>query len=168
MKKYLECGKIANTHGVRGAVLIESWCDSPAVLASLKTVYTENGGAYTPVRVLHAAVYKGRVLAELDGLATLEDAAAKKGCVLYAAREDIPKKDGDFFIQDLIGLDVIDEADGRVYGKLSDVFSSGASDIYEVETPSGKALIPAVGEFIKKIDPEKGIFIHAIEGMFES
>lgn len=167
MKKYLECGKIANTHGVRGAVLIESWCDSAAVLASLQTVYTETDGVYTPVRVLHAAEYKGRVLAELEGLTTLEDAAAEKGRVLYAARGDIPKKDGDFFIQDLIGLDVIDEGDGRVYGRLSDVFSSGASDVYEVETAVGKALIPAVGAFIKKIDPERGIFIHAIEGMFE-
>ena len=45
-KQYLECGKIANTHGVRGAVLIESWCDSPAVLASLKTVYTEKDGTF--------------------------------------------------------------------------------------------------------------------------
>lgn len=167
MKKYLECGKVANTHGVRGALIIESWCDSAAVLASLKTVYTEKNGTYTPVRVLSAVVHKGRVLAELEGIATLEDAAAKKGIVLYAAREDIPKKDGDFFIQDLIGLDVIDEADSRVYGKLSDVISYGASDVYEVETPSGKVLIPAVGEFVKKIDLETGIFIHAIGGMFE-
>ena len=53
-KQYLECGKIANTHGVRGAVLIESWCDSPAVLASLETVYIEKDGSYTPLRVLSA------------------------------------------------------------------------------------------------------------------
>ena len=58
-KQYLECGKIANTHGVRGAVLIESWCDSPAVLASLETVYIEKDGSYTPLRVLSAAEYKG-------------------------------------------------------------------------------------------------------------
>ena len=38
-----------------------------------------------------------------------EDAAAKKGCVLYAAREDIPKQDGDFFIQDLIGGEDADD-----------------------------------------------------------
>ncbi|MBQ4137737.1 MAG: 16S rRNA processing protein RimM, partial [Clostridia bacterium] len=27
-EKYLECGKIINTHGVRGNLKIESWCDS--------------------------------------------------------------------------------------------------------------------------------------------
>ena len=34
-----ECGKIVNTHGVMGAVKIESWCNTPAVLAKLKRVY---------------------------------------------------------------------------------------------------------------------------------
>ena len=32
-KKYLECGKIVNTHGVKGAVKLESWCNSPYDLA---------------------------------------------------------------------------------------------------------------------------------------
>ena len=31
-KAYLEIAKIINTHGVRGAVKLEPWCDSPDVL----------------------------------------------------------------------------------------------------------------------------------------
>lgn len=165
-KQYLECGKIANTHGVRGAVLIESWCDSPAVLAALKNVYIEKSGAFVPMRVLSAAEYKGRVLAALEGLTTLEDAAAMKNRVLFAARGDIPCGEGDFFVQDLLGLPVIDADSGRVYGKLSDVVTGAASDLYEVDTGNGKALVPAIGEFVKEIDPERGIFIRAIEGLF--
>ena len=166
-KQYLECGKIANTHGVRGAVLIESWCDSPTVLASLKTVYTEKDGSYLPMRVLSAAEYKGRVLATLEGLTTLEDAAAAKNRILYASRTDVPCGEGDYFIQDLLGLDVIDEETDRVYGKLSDVVTVGTSELYEVDTGHGKTLVPAVGAFIRKIDPERGIYIHVIEGLFE-
>ena len=45
--------------------------------------------------------------------------------------------------------------------------TAGASDLYEVDTGHGKALIPVVDEFIREIDPERGIFIHAIEGLFE-
>ena len=37
-KEYLECGKIINTHGVAGGVKLESWCDSPDVLADLERV----------------------------------------------------------------------------------------------------------------------------------
>ena len=166
MKNYLECGKIANTHGVRGDVIIESWCDTPEVLASLKTVYTEKGGAYSPVKVVKASVYKGRVLASLEGVMVLEDAAALKGTVIFAKREDLPLEEGDFFVQDLIGLPVYEEKTGEKYGTLADVISGAASDLYEVKTEKGNVLIPVVPEFVKNIDLESGIAIAAIEGMF--
>lgn len=167
MKEYLECGKIANTHGVRGDVIIESWCDTPEVLASLKTVYTEKNGAYAPVRINKASVYKGRVLASLDGVTVLEDAAALKNTVLFAVRGDLPLAEGDFFVQDLIGLPVYEEATGDKYGTLTDVISGAASDLYEVENERGKFLVPVVPAFVKRIDLESGIAIAAIEGMFE-
>ncbi|MBE6680518.1 MAG: 16S rRNA processing protein RimM [Ruminococcaceae bacterium] len=167
MKEYLECGKIANTHGVRGGLIIESWCDSPEVLAALKTVYTEKSGLYSQVNVIKSSVYKGRVLAEIEGVDSLEKAAALKNTVLFAKRDDLPLAEGNFFVQDLIGLTVYEIDTDKVYGKLSDVISGAASDIYEVENERGKFLIPVVSEFVKEIDLERGIFIKAIEGMFE-
>jgi len=166
MKEYLECGKIANTHGVRGDVLIESWCDTPEVLASLKTVYTEKNGIYAPTAVQKSAVYKGRVLATLAGVTTLEDAAALKNTVLFATRTDLPLAEGDFFVQDLIGLPVYELATGEKYGILSDVISGAASDLYEVKNERGTFLVPVVPAFVKKIDLDCGIAIEAIEGMF--
>lgn len=166
MKEYLECGKIANTHGVRGDIIIESWCDSPEVLASLKTVYAEKNGAYAPICVKKASVYKGRVLASLENVTTLEDAVALKNTVLFAARADLPLGEGDFFVQDLIGLPVYEQTTGEKYGVLSDVIPGSASDLYEIETEKGKFLVPAVPVFVKKIDLTEGIYIEAIEGLF--
>ncbi len=167
MKEYLECGKIANTHGVKGAVIIESWCDTPEVLCSLKKVYIEGKGAYLPVEINKASVYKGRVLAELSCIDTLETAAAMKNTVLYAARADLPISDGAFFVQDLIGLSVYELDTNEKYGTLSDVISGAATELYEIKNERGTFLIPAVPEFVKEIDLKKGIFIKAIEGMFE-
>ena len=166
MKEYLECGKIVNTHGVRGDVIIESWCDRPEVLASLQTVYTEKDGAYAPIKVEKASVYKGRVLAALAGLSALEDAAALKNTVVFAARADLPLAEGDFFVQDLIGLPVYEVTTGEKYGVLSDVISGAASDLYEVKNERGTFLVPVVPAFVKKIDLTDGIAIEAIEGMF--
>ncbi|MBQ5390553.1 MAG: 16S rRNA processing protein RimM [Clostridia bacterium] len=167
MKAYLECGKIANTHGVRGDVIIESWCDTPEVLASLKTVYTEKNGTYTPIRVQKASVYKGRVLASLEGITELEQAAAVKNTILYAARADLPLGEGDYFVQDLIGLPVFELDTCEQYGVLSDVIPGAASDLYEVKNERGTFLVPVVPAFVKKIDLASGIYIHAIEGMFD-
>ncbi len=166
-KAYLECGRIVNTHGIAGAVKLEPWCDSPEVLASLKSIYFENGETYTAVKMLKASVFKRFVIATLEGVNDIDSAALLRERIVFAARDDLPLEEGDKFIADLIGLPVIDAESGHIYGSLTGVINNGAADIYEIETPAGQRLMPAVDEFVKKIDDEKGIFITPIEGMFE-
>ena len=165
--QFLECGKIVNTHGVRGGLKLESWCDTPQDLASLKKVFLENGGEYQCYKVKKASVFKQFVLFEFDGINNIDIAMTLKGRVVFADRDDIAIDEDSFFIADIIGLDVIDMATGEKIGTLSDVFNLGASDIYEINTKSGKKLIPAVPEFIKEVDTEKGIFVSLIEGMLD-
>ncbi len=166
-KAYLECGKIINTHGIVGAVKLEPWCDSPEVLASLPCVYFKKGEVYSAVKLVKASVFKRFVIATLEGVNDIDAASALREKVVFAAREDLPLEEGDNFIADLIGLPVIDAESGWIYGTLTGVINNGAADIYEIETPSGQRLMPAVDEFVRSIDDEKGIFITPIEGMFE-
>lgn len=166
-KKYLECGKIINTHGVRGAVKLESWCNSPEKLAALSRVFIKRGEKMDELTVTRASVFKQFVIAEIEEICDIETAAALKNTVLYAAREDFDLEEGDVFIADLIGLPVIDAENGKLYGKLADVINRGASDIYVVDTPNGECMMPAVDEFVKRVDTENGIYISPIEGMFD-
>lgn len=165
--QYLECGKIVNTHGVKGAVKLESWCDSPAVLASLKCIYTSQKGQYIPVKVLRASVFKQFVIMELDGVNDIDAAMLLRGTVIYANRSDFHLEEGDYFIADLLGLPVMDVATEQVYGTLKEVINRGASDIYVINTPAGERMMPVVDEFVKRIDVEKGIFVAPIEGMLD-
>ena len=165
--QYLECGKIINTHGVRGGLKLESWCDTPNDLASLKKVFLQNGAEYKLYKVKKASVFKQFVLFELDGINDIDTAMTLRGRIVYADRKDISIDEDAFFIADIIGLDVIDLESGEKIGTLSDVLNLGASDLYEIDTKNGKKLIPAVPEFIKKIDLEKGIFVSLIEGMLD-
>ena len=164
-KKYLECAVIINTHGVRGDVKLESLCDTPKVLADLKRVYLCENGTYREVKVLHTSIFKSFVLAALEGVDDMDKAMALKGKTLYASREDFDLAEGDYFIVDLIGLDVIDNISGKIYGRVTDVINRGASDIYVVKTESGERMMPAVEEFVKRVDLEKGIFVETIPGL---
>ena len=166
-KKFLECGKIVNTHGFRGAVKLESWCNTPEDLADLSRIFLKEGAEMKCVSVKHTSVFKQFVIAELEGVNDLDAAMALKNRVVFAAREDFDLDEGDVFIVDMIGLPVIDVNNGTTYGTLSDVINRGASDIYVIKTPDGERMIPAVEEFVKKIDIETGIFIAPIEGMFD-
>lgn len=164
-KQYLECGIIINTHGVRGDVKLESLCDSPEVLASLERVFVLEGGKYREIEVKHASVFKQFVLATLEGIDDMDKAAAMKGTTLYASRDDFELSEGDYFIADLLGLPVIDNKDGKVYGKIKDVINRGASDIYVITTPMGERMMPVVEEFVKRVDLENGVFVETIPGL---
>ena len=97
----------------------------------------------------------------------MEAALSLKNATLYAQREDFKLNDGEFFLADLIGLDVIDADSAKVYGKVKDIINRGSSDIYIVDTPNGERMIPAVDEFIKSVDLSKGVFVRVIEGLLD-
>ena len=155
-------------HGVRGILKVEPWCDSPKVLAAQKRVFVADScGKYNEFEVASASVCGNLVLLGLIGISTREAAFAMKNTVLYLKREDIPVKPGQMLLQDMIGLDVIDADSGRIYGKIKDITDAPRSKIYTIETKDGEVLFPAVSEFVKEIDENRGVFIRPIPGFFD-
>lgn len=163
---YIEAGKIINTHGIAGDVVVESYCDAPEVLKALPSLFLKGKEGYQKLTVKKASLFKGRVLFHFVGYDRVEDAIPLKNKLIYALREEFGLEEGEYFIVDLIGLPVYDVESGESYGKLSDVLNYGASDIYEITRPDGKkAYIPVVDEFVKSVDLEKGIAVSVIEGL---
>lgn len=167
MEKYLQIGKVVNTHGFRGDMKLQYWCDSPKSVTSLKKIYRKNNAGFTELQVEKASAHKDAVLLKLQGIDDFDSANLLREEILYADRDDIKIERGAHFIVDLIGLPVIDVDTGRVYGKLKEVLKYGQHDIYAVDTESGEKLLPAVKEFVKKIDLEQGIYVKPIEGIFD-
>lgn len=165
-KPFLEAGQIVGTHGVRGEVRVQPWCDSPEVFASLKTLYWDAAGTQ-PVRV-KSRVHKNLALAKIEGVDTVQDAALLRGRILYLDRRDLDLGDR-YFIQDLVGLAVVDAESGTVYGELTDVSNNGANDIYHMCTPDGKEiLIPVIPDIIRQVDIDGGrIAICPMKGLFD-
>ena len=168
LQEYLECGQIIKAHGVCGAMIVNHFCDSWEVFASLKSVYFKEGNEYKRVKVKKASPYKNSVLVVLDGITTPEQVVSMRMKKLYAHRNDILKGENDYFIVDLIGLEVKDYETAEVYGTLKEVITSGVQDIYVVQRENKKdAYIPAIPQFIAEISLEKGILITPIEGLLD-
>ncbi len=166
MVQYPLCGRIINTHGCRGEVKIESFCDSPEVLLSLPKVFFQSGSTYLPRRILSARVHKGYVLALLEGITDMDTARSYQNRDLFADRSDLPLAEGKHLLCDLLGLPVIDADSGKIYGRITHIESGSAYDMYEIETEAGKVLFPAVRQFVREIREDAGIYITPIEGMF--
>ena len=68
------------------------------------------------------------------------------------------------FIQDLLGLPVLTE-DGAELGKLKEVISTGANDVFYVKG-AHEYMIPAVPDFVLERNIDSGfIRVRLIEGM---
>ena len=165
---YIEAGRFGPPHSFRGEMKFECWCDSPSVLASVKTLYLSSGGSFVPVAVEELRGGGKALIIKLCGIGSDEEAKKYRGKTAYAKKSDFSLEEGRYFICDLIGLCVYDFESGKTYGKLSEVYKYGANDVYEVERENGKkVLIPAVREFVKEIDLNKGIAVSPIGGMFD-
>lgn len=161
----IETGKIVNTHGIKGEVKVVPWADSPSVFSRFKTIYIEN----IPYDVQSVRFQGDTVLMKLKGVTDMSAAEALKNKIIEAKREDFDLPKGTYFIEDLIGMTVFDNETGRELGTITDVFSTGANDVYEITDSTGeKYYIPAIRDCIRETDPEKKeMRIHIMEGLFD-
>jgi len=157
---YLECGKIVNTHGIRGEVKIVPWADSPEFLCGLPALYIDG----TPKAIRSARVHKGNVIALLEGVEDVNAAMLLKEKVVYMSRKDANLPKGSFFLADILGLRVINE-DGTELGVLEDILSPSLQQVYVVRGQR-EIMIPAVPQFVLETNVEGGyIKVRLIEGM---
>ena len=156
----LECGKIVNTHGIRGEVKIQPWADSPEVLCALPALYIDGA----PVALRSARVHKGNVIALLEGVSDVDQAMLLKNKVVWLNRDDLRLPEGAFFLADLIGLRVVDE-EGQELGILNEVLSPSRQQVYVVKGDR-ELMIPAVPQFILETNVAGGyIKVRLIAGM---
>ena len=159
--RYLEAGKIVNTHGIRGEVKIQPWTDTPAFLAGFGVLYIDG----EPVKVQSARVHKNSVIVALEGVADIDGAIRLKNKTVFIDRADAQLEEGCHFIADLLGLRVIDTDTGDELGVVADVLTLPSNDVYVI-TGAREILIPGVPEFILETRPEAGyIKVRLIEGM---
>ena len=160
MKEFLDCGEIVNTHGIHGEVRIVPWADSPDFICRFSTLYVDGNAR----NVRSSRVHKGSVITALEGVDTVEQAMALKGKTVQIRREDAKLPDGTFFLADIIGLDVVDEA-GNKLGILREVLSPSRQQVYVV-AGEREIMMPAVPEFVLETNIQGGYLkVRLIEGM---
>ncbi len=165
-KEYLEVGQVVTIHGIKGELRINPCCD-PGDLEAAKHLYFD-GGARS-IDVERVRPHKNIYIVKLAGIDTPEEAVKLRGKTAYMHRSEIPLPEGSFFIQDLIGLSVVDDESGEVYGELADFAETGANDIYCVKQPDGREVwIPAINDVIIHTDPAAGVMrIRPLKGLFD-
>ncbi len=165
-KRFLETGKIVGTHGVRGMVRIQPWCDSFEFIKQFNKFYLDSEGKEC-VECDRLAPNGNVVIAKFRGIDNIDSCENLRDRIIYIDREDASLNDG-YFIQDIIGCRVIDVETGRVYGEISDVSTTGANDVWHIKKGEQVYLIPVIDEVVKSVDIDnETVIIKPLKGIFE-
>lgn len=167
IKDYLEIGKITSTHGIKGEMRVQPWCDSPEYMKKFKTLYLDKKGE-KPVAV-SSRPNGNMVIMKMQGVDTVEQASKFRDKILYMKRSDAHLPDGTWFIQELIDCTVVDaDDDSKIYGVISDVSETGANDVWHIKQNDKEYLIPAIPSVVISTDVVKGIIkIRPLKGIFD-
>ncbi|MGC4094684.1 MAG: ribosome maturation factor RimM [Polyangiaceae bacterium] len=149
----LEVGRVGRAHGVRGQVRVELHHPSSVALDGKKSLEIElpSGGART-LDLVSAARAGKAWLVKFAGVNDRDAAQALTGSRVLVARADLPPlEDGEAYLVDLLGAEVV--APDGVVGKVIEVAVHPSVDTLVIETPDGKhvelAMLPA---FVARLD----------------
>lgn len=167
--RYILVAEVLRAHGLEGAVQARLLADSWEALGRPSTLYLYAGGPAgseasaegdpAPAQPLPVEWVRGagqRVQIKLGGVNSREAAAALAGCRLVLPRGAAPPLPEDhYYHYDILGLAVVD-AEGRDLGRVAEIVSTGANDVYVVRGPRGEWLLPALRRMITAVDTEGG------------
>lgn len=167
MEDILQVGILSSTHGVHGEMKVFPTTDDVNRFKKLKNVLLDTGEGLKELEIERVKFFKQFVIIRFTGYESINDIEKYKGRSIYVTRENAVKLDRDeYFIADLIGMQVRDEDDG-ILGEITDVLETGANDVYVIGRKGKKdLLIPAIKQCILDVDTKAGVMkVHLLEGL---
>jgi 16S rRNA processing protein RimM len=150
-------GVFGAPQGVRGEVRVKSLTAEPSAI-----------GAYGPLtdkKRVRAFVFDSlrplkddMLVARVAGVATRDAAEALRGVEIFARRDQLPPPAHDeFYYDDLVGLEAVDTAGGRI-GRVASLMNFGAGDVLEIAPAQGgeTLLLPFTKSVARRIDFDTG------------
>lgn len=167
MKQYLELGKLINTHGIKGEMKLDYWCDDISYLKQLKLVYLDDSGN-NQLTLLSARPQKNNAIVKFAEITSIEQAEDYKNKIIYCNRDDAEIDEEANYIADLIGCTVVDVDTNENYGTVFDVVNYGASDILDVVFEKKHRFVPVIEDVVKSVDINDAVIkIKYMKGLFD-
>jgi len=165
--QYIAVGKITKAHGIRGEVKIYPYSGQPENFLHYKKVYLHGRGSQGlhTLEIEQCRVQSNMVLAKFKNIGTRNDAESLLGFELSIKDSELPPLDeGEYYCHEYIDK-VVKTRDGRILGRVRNIFDSGAHDILEVHDGHREYLIPLLDEFIVEVGKE--IIVDLPQGLLD-
>ena len=163
----IEIGVVGRPHGIRGALRVFLHNPSSSLLYDIDRVFMRTVDASAPVssEILNYAAAGRRGILTLRGIENRAEAEKWTGARLLVDRRVLPDvDDGEFYVEDLMGIEVLCE--GKPMGKVKSSREQGGVEVVTVMDGSREIEIPLVDEFVQELDVDGGrLMVRDIENL---
>lgn len=166
---FVAVGKISGPVGLRGEVKVIPLTDTLERFELLRKVWIGPDAARRDEFVVEDVRFAGlHVVVKFGGIDDRSSAERLKDSLVLISRADVVRPaEGSYFIDDVLGMEVVTE-EGKRVGVVREVLRLPSNDLWQVESGQRYISIPAVKEFIRKVDLRtRTVVIHEIEGLLD-
>jgi 16S rRNA processing protein RimM len=150
-------GVFGAPQGVRGEIRVKSWTKEPSAIGGYGPL-TDKGRTRAFAFETLRALKDNMLIARVAGVSSREAAEALKGMEIFVRRDQLPPPNEDeFYYDDLVGLEALDAAGGRL-GRIVSLMNYGAGDVLEIAPAQGgeTLLLPFTKRVAPRIDFDAG------------
>lgn len=165
---FVTIARIIRPRGNRGEVAADDLSDSLERFETTREVLLVGSVGERREAVIEKTWrHKGRVILKLAGVDSISDAEALRGYEVQIPEADLAAlPDGEYFLGDLVGCEVVEEEGGRTIGEVTNVLEPGGPLLLEVRSGEREVLVPLVDEICRDVDVEgRKIRVRLPEGL---
>lgn len=162
---YTLVGAVANTHGIKGGLKIYPFTYDNNRFLEYEKVFI--GEDKEEVHIKTVSFHKNLVILTFEEYDNINDVLKFKDKELFIKSEDKKELDEDsYYIGDILFAKVFDK-NNNYLGTVTEIIQGAKNDVYVIKSEKKEGMVPAVKEFVKKVDLNNNrIIIDPIEGMF--
>ncbi|SDC63849.1 16S rRNA processing protein RimM [Terribacillus halophilus] len=169
--KMFNVGKVVNTHGVAGEVRVVRITDFDERFEPGEELYWFQDENSKPQKLIVKTHRKHKTfdLLTFQGYTSINQVEAFKGGILKVREDQLGDlEENEFYYHEIIGC-TVETVDGETLGKVKEILSPGANDVWVVQRPKQKdLLVPYIEPVVKQIDVDsKRIVIEPMEGLLD-
>ena len=168
-------GRVRRAHGIRGELVVEALTDAPdAIFAAGRRVFAGDvDGAPTrdplELRVIRSSPFKGGLIVAFEGIADRNTAESWQNRTFLVPEDEVePPSEGEVFIHDLVGMQVV-TVGGDTVGSIKQVFELPQGLVFEVEREGrGTVMLQFNEQTVTEVDMEgRVVHVDPLEGSLD-
>ena len=166
-----EIGTVVKPQGIRGELRVFPTTDDPTRFSLLvgEEITLRIGSAERQYKLLQARTHKNLQIIKLEGVNDRNTAETLVcGVIIIPDNKALPLEEGEYYVRDLIGLNVETEV-GEHVGTITNVLNTNANDVYVIEAAEGDSfMIPAIKSVVLSVSvADKKMIINLMDGLRE-